>query len=62
MKYAIHFGKCYAMWLNGHDKKYHRIRTYTNKQKALRCLDRANNCKWVEWTDFHENKGVTNDK
>jgi len=52
MEYQVHFGKAYAMWLNGYDKDYHRIRTYKNKQDALKCLDRANNCKWVEWTDF----------
>ena len=52
MEYKVHFGKAYPMQLNGYDKDYHRIRTYKNKQDALKCLDRANNCKGVEWTDF----------
>ena len=41
MEYQVHFGKAYAMWLNGYDKDYHRIRTYKNKQEALKCLDDA---------------------
>lgn len=51
MKYEIHFGKTYPLHL-GYDKEYHRIRKYNNKKLALRCLNRANNCKWVEWTDM----------
>tara|TARA_R100001594_G_scaffold123883_1_gene160586 strand:+ start:1946 stop:2107 length:162 start_codon:yes stop_codon:yes gene_type:complete len=44
------------MWLIGYDKSYHRKRTYLDKDMALKCLDRANNCKWVEWTDMQEIK------
>ena len=57
MKYEIHFGKAYPLYL-GYDKDYHRIRKYNNKKLALKCLNRANNCKWIEWTDFiiKENK------
>ena len=51
MKYEIHFGKAYPLYL-GYDKDYHRIRKYNNKKLALKCLNRANNCKWIEWTDF----------
>ena len=56
MKYEIHFGKAYPMLLYGYDYKYHRIRTYNNKKLALKCLNRANNCKWIEWTDIKEEK------
>ncbi len=52
MKYEVHFGKAYPLWLNGVDRIYHRIRTYDCKASALRCLNRANNCKLVEWTDM----------
>jgi hypothetical protein len=24
--------------------------------KAKKCLERANNCKWIEWTDLITNK------
>ena len=51
MKYEIHFGKAYPLYL-GYDKDYHRIRLYNNKKLALKCLERANNCKWVEFTDL----------
>ena len=56
-KYTVHFGKSYAMWLGGYDKTYHRKRTYLDKDMALKCLNRANNCKWVEWTDLQSTKG-----
>jgi len=59
-KYTVHFGKCYPMWLDGYDKTYHRKRTYVNKNKALKCLSRANNCKWVEWTELKK-KRVSNE-
>lgn len=47
--YEVHFGKAYPLY-NGYDKDYHRIRKYNNLQKAEKCLQRANNCEWVEWT------------
>ncbi len=50
--YEIHFGKSYPYLLFGYDKDYHRIREYKNIEKAKRCLKRANNCKWVDWTDM----------
>ena len=55
MKYEIHFGKAYPLYL-GYDKDYHRIRKYNNKKLALNCLNRADNCKWIEWTDLIINK------
>ena len=57
MKYEIHFGKAYPLHL-GYDKDYHRIRKYNNKKLALKCLNRANNCKWVEWTDLIEREDL----
>ena len=56
MKYEIHFGKAYPLHL-GYDKDYHRIREYNDKKHALKCLDRTNNCKWVEWTDLIKKGG-----
>tara|TARA_Y100000401_G_scaffold89554_1_gene75091 strand:+ start:41 stop:217 length:177 start_codon:yes stop_codon:yes gene_type:complete len=50
-KYQVHFGKAYPLHL-GYDKDYHRIKSYSNKKLALKCLNRANNCKWIEWTDL----------
>ena len=50
--FYIYFGKAYPMHLTGVDKKYHRCRIYTSLHKANRCLDRLNNCKWVEWIDY----------
>ena len=55
MKYEIHFGKSYPYHL-GYDKNYHRIRKYKDLHKAKKCLERANNCKWIEWTDLITNK------
>tara|TARA_R100000734_G_scaffold15571_3_gene11725 strand:+ start:626 stop:859 length:234 start_codon:yes stop_codon:yes gene_type:complete len=46
--YKVHFGKAYPLY-NGYDKDYHRIRKYNNLQKAEKCVQRADNCKWVEW-------------
>ena len=37
----------------GVDKKYHRCRIYNSIHKANRCLERLNNCKWVEWIDYN---------
>jgi hypothetical protein len=51
MNYEIHFGKSYPLHL-GYDKDYHRIRLYNDKKLALKCLNRANNCKLIEWTDL----------
>lgn len=58
MIYEVHFGKSYPYLFNlytgtqEYDKDYHRIRKYKNKEKAERCFKRANNCKWVDWTDI----------
>ena len=54
MKYVIHFGKSYPLYL-GYDKQYHRIISTNNKKIAYKWLNRLNNCKWVEWTDLQTN-------
>ena len=50
--FYIYFGKEYQKHLTGVDKKYHRCRIYNSIHKANRCLERLNNCKWVEWIDY----------
>lgn len=50
-EYELHFGKAYPLYL-GYDRFYHRILKFNNYKKALKFLNRANNCKFVEWTDL----------